>query len=269
MFDPDLIRYNESQGIKPDSTPTKFEAYKLPLKFQPGEGWVYGVSIDWAGRVVEVLTGLSLEDYFQRNILQPLGMKSTTFRIGANPELQSRRATLSIRAGPRGPLAATGHIQPDIPPFDGGGQGLHSTAADYAKVLGALLDGGRGILKESTIRDMAQPQFPDSKALEAHIFGEHHLTFAPEYPFGLRINHGLVGLVNLEDIPGKRQAGSLTWSGVTNPRWVSDVLRADWKNGQKSIPADICPVVRSQIWFGSGAFCSAIASGGCCRGGAS
>lgn len=235
MFDPDLIRFRESQGIKPDATPTTFEAYKLPLKFQPGDGWVYGVSIDWAGRVVEVLTGLSLEDYFQQNIFQPLGLKSTTFRIGAHPELHARRAVVSLRAVPRGSLASTGNIQPDNPPFDGGGQGLHSTAADYAGVLGALLDGGRGILKESTVRDLNQPQLADSKALEAHIFGEHHLTFAPEYPPGLSINHGLMGLLNLEDIQGKRRAGSLTWSGVTNPRWVSADLLNEWKERKSNV----------------------------------
>lgn len=224
MFDPDLIRWKTAQqGIKPDdlAKPTTFEAYKLPLKFQPGDGWVYGVSTDWAGKVVEVVTGLSLEDYFQQNIFQRLGLNSTTFRIGTHPELLTRRAAVSLRAVSRGPLVATRNPQPDNPPFDGGGQGLHSTAADYAKVLGALLDGGRGILQESTIRELNQPQLPDSRALEAHIFGDNHLTFAPEYPKGLSINHGLAGLLNLEDIPGKRRANSSTWSGVTNPRWVS------------------------------------------------
>lgn len=225
MFDPDLIRWRAAQqGTKPDplAKPTSFEAYRLPLKFQPGDGWVYGVSTDWAGKVVEVLTGLSLEEYFQKNIFQPLGLKSTTFRIGSRPDLLARRATISLRGSPRGALAATNNPQPDNPPFDGGGQGLHSTASDYARVLGALLDGGRGILKESTIRDLNQPQLPDPTALESHIFGENHPTFAPEFSKGLSINYGLVGLLNLESIPGKRRAGSLTWSGVTNPRWVSD-----------------------------------------------
>ncbi|KAK5045060.1 hypothetical protein LTR84_010208 [Exophiala bonariae] len=225
MFDPDLIRWRALQrGSVPDTfaKPTTFEAYKLPLKFQPGDGWVYGVSTDWAGKVVEELTGLSLEDYFQQNIFQPLGLKSTTFRIGSHPELLARRATISLRTVPRGALAATSNPQPDNPPFDGGGQGLHSTASDYAKLLGALLDGGRGILKETTIRDLNQSQLPDPTALETHIFGDNHLTFAPEYPKGLRINHGLVGLLNVEDISGKRRAGSLTWSGVTNPRWWYD-----------------------------------------------
>lgn len=236
MFDPDLIRWRTLQGIKPDAKPTTFDAYKLPLKFQPGDGWVYGVSTDWAGRVVEILTGFSLEDYFQQNIFQPLGLKSTTFRIGAHPELHARRAAVSLRSVPRGPLVATSNPQPDNPPFDGGGQGLHSTATDYTKILGALLDGGRGILQESTIRDLNQPQLPDSTALEGHIFGEYHLTFAPEYPKGLSINHGLVGLLNLEDIPGKRRAGSLTWSGVTNPRWVSDGMPPKWKGKSECLP---------------------------------
>jgi CubicO group peptidase (beta-lactamase class C family) len=57
------------------------EGFTAPLKFQPGDGWVYGVGIDWAGHIVQTISGLSFEDYMEKHILKPLGMSSTTFRL--------------------------------------------------------------------------------------------------------------------------------------------------------------------------------------------
>ncbi len=52
-----------------------------PLLFEPGTRWHYGTSLDWAGKLVEKISALTLEQYFQNNILQPLGMKSTSFLV--------------------------------------------------------------------------------------------------------------------------------------------------------------------------------------------
>ena len=54
-----------------------------PLIFEPGTRWQYGTGLDWTGKLVEKVSGISLEDYFQRNILQPLGMKDTSFIVRA------------------------------------------------------------------------------------------------------------------------------------------------------------------------------------------
>ncbi len=197
------------------------ESLKIPLLFQPGEGWTYGIGIDRAGHAVEKLTGLSLERYMQENIFTPLGMKSTTFRIAEHPELQQRRAEISLRTEPRGPLSSFGPFKPDNVEFDYGGVGLFSTAADYAKLLGALVDDGGSILSANSVRRLCVPQLPDPKYLEAHLYGPMQSIFCAEYPKGLAVNYALGGAVNLEDIPEKRRKGSVMWTGATNPRWVS------------------------------------------------
>ncbi len=67
------------EQVTNDVVPPGTVAPLTPLVFEPGTGWQYGTSVDWAGRLVESVSGLTLEQYFQRNILQPLGMKDTTF----------------------------------------------------------------------------------------------------------------------------------------------------------------------------------------------
>lgn len=201
------------------------ESLKVPLVFQSGEGWTYGVGIDFAGLVVQKLTGVSLEQYMQENIFAPLGMRSTTFKIAEYPELQPRRAEISARREPRAALAPSTAFKPDNIELDYGGVGLYSTAADYAKLLGALVDDGDGILTPNSVRELCSPQLPDAKHLEAHFFGPMHYIFCPEYPKGSKVNYALGGALNLEDIPGRRRAGSVMWSGATNPRWVSLSIR--------------------------------------------
>ena len=221
VFDPDLIQWREVTKSDLRSSSYTLEALRIPLRFQPGEGWLYGVGLDWAGYVVQILTGVPLEQYMQENICVPLGMDSTTFRMGERPELQHRRAEISSRSEPRGPLSPTAAFKPDTVELDYGGVGLYSTAADYAKLLGALVDDDKGILTAASVHQLCVPQLPDPKPLEAYFYGPMHYIFCPEYPKGLAINYALGGAVNLEDVPGKRRQGSIMWSGVTNPRWVS------------------------------------------------
>src|SRR4029077_520365 len=106
------------------------EAPHTPLMFDPGEGWQYGTSIDWVGRIVESVSGIPLDAYFRKHILDPLGMRDTAFVI--SPQQRAREASVH-RRGPTGPLAA----QPMEPPSEGaharnsGGGGIYSSGPDY------------------------------------------------------------------------------------------------------------------------------------------
>ncbi|RVX66766.1 hypothetical protein B0A52_08959 [Exophiala mesophila] len=219
LFDPDLGKWRESNKVEPNSR----ASWKVPLKFDPGKGWIYGVGIDWAGQIVEHFSGLSLEDYFQKNFFQPLGLKSSTFRIGEHKELAPQRAAIGGRGDPVAALVETQSMVSDHPSVDSGGAGLHTTAADYSTFLGALLDKDSRILKESTYDLLTQAQLADSKYLAETVYGGFGPIMAPEFQIPKpSINHSLVGLVNLDDLPGKRYANSVTWSGVTCPRWWID-----------------------------------------------
>ncbi|KAK5038143.1 hypothetical protein LTS07_001612 [Exophiala sideris] len=221
-WDSDLVRWRQSIGSELNSNSFAYESLKIPLKFQPGEGWLYGIGLDWAGQVIQKLTGQSLEDYMQDNIFQPLGMTSTTFRILDHPELQPKRADMGLRPEPSRPLTRGEAFKPDVTSMDCGGVGLYSTAKDYGRLLGVLLNGGDGILKSDSVHQLYQPQLPDPKYLEQNLFGDFYPVFSPEYPKGSAINYGLGGALNLDDIPGRRRAGSVMWTGATNPRWWLD-----------------------------------------------
>lgn len=222
MFDPKLIKWSSATGRTVSNNSYSLEGYTTPLLFEPGEGWVYGVGLDWVGHLVSILTNSTFEAYLAKNIFEPLEMSSTTFRLAERPDLIQRRAAIALRAEPSAPLIAGGADPvPEKPPMAGGGSGLFSTANDYAKLLGALVKGGDGILKPESVRELCQPQLSDSKFLMATLDSPFRDFFCPEYPPGTPANYALGGAINLEDVPGKRRKGSMMWSGMSNPHWVS------------------------------------------------
>lgn len=119
----------------------------LPFDAQPGEKYVYGFSTDVLGAVVEKASGMSLDEFFRRRILGPLGMVDTHFFLP--PEKRSRLAAVySAREDgslERAPDAGRGQGDYVVGPRRcfSGGAGLLSTARDYARLLQALLDGGQ------------------------------------------------------------------------------------------------------------------------------
>jgi len=114
---------------------------RLPLLYQPGTEWVYSVSSDVQGYIVEKLSGQTLPDFIEQNIFKPLGMKDAGFFVP--PDKQNRFATL-YRANGKGELVTDGAngiggaytAQPRMP---SGGGGMVSTAEDYLR-FGQMLD---------------------------------------------------------------------------------------------------------------------------------
>ncbi len=119
---------------------------RLPFNAQPGEAWVYGYSDDVLGRVVEVASGTSLDEFFRRRIFEPLRMKDTSFFLP--PEKRARLATVYAAAPSGGIVRAPDPGQGQGDYVEGprkcfsGGAGLLSTASDYARFLQMLANGG-------------------------------------------------------------------------------------------------------------------------------
>ena len=114
----------------------------LPLLYQPGEKWVYSVSVDIQGYLVQKLSGKSFPDFLRDRIFTPLGMKDTGFLVPENK--LSRVATIygwdqakgALAGQPRDPLISK------MPGLPSGGGGLYSTAADYLRFAQMMLNGG-------------------------------------------------------------------------------------------------------------------------------
>ena len=83
MMTPDLLKWRKDKGQQPGSRGlSRADRLDLPLLFEPGTSWIYGMSIDYAGVLVSRLSNLTLEEYVQKNILDVLGIKNITFHQG-------------------------------------------------------------------------------------------------------------------------------------------------------------------------------------------
>ncbi len=136
----------------------------LPFDAQPGEEFVYGFNTDILGRVIEVVSGLSLADYVRTRITEPLGMADTCFFL---PKEKAARLTSVYGINAEGKLVAIGGPH-ETAYVDGprkcfsGGAGILSTASDYARFLQMMLNGGEldgaRVLGPKTVQLMTTPQ---------------------------------------------------------------------------------------------------------------
>jgi methyl acetate hydrolase len=198
-----------------DATMMKYTEAKLTapvLIFDPGTRWQYGTSMDWAGRLVETISGLTLEDYFQKNILQPLGMKDTSFIV---PAAKLDRLATSYRRQPNGTLKADPHVLPPVPKVFNGGGGVYSTAADYVLFMQAILHHGKPILQPKTVAMMTSNQIGDISAGKLKTFRP---AISADVDFHPGVTDGFTYgfLINKTAYPGGRSAGSLAWAGIEN-----------------------------------------------------
>jgi CubicO group peptidase (beta-lactamase class C family) len=146
---------------------------RLPLMHQPGEKWTYGLNTDLLGYLIEVVSGMSLDEFFRKRIFEPLGMKDTYFYLPK--EKRSRLATLYTEDSSKHikkdgeTYELNGTLYVNYPNMDGtyysGGGGLSSTAYDYSIFMQMLLNGGeydgKRILSRSSVRMMTSNQIGD------------------------------------------------------------------------------------------------------------
>ena len=222
IFNPDLARYVQIAGL-PSILSRKNDALRVPLLFDPGSGWEYGIGLDLVGKVIEEVTGEDLESYFRRHILDPLGMRDTGFLLRND---MARRLVGTHMRGPDGkPIAIS--IEPmEEAEFHTGGAGLFSTAPDYVTFTRMLLAGGAldgvEVLKPETVKLMARNAIGD---LNVPMVRSNNPALALEvetFPGQVK-KWGLTFLINTKDIEGFRSAGSLTWGGVHNTYFWIDL----------------------------------------------
>ena len=221
LADPDLTKWSAKVGRTANNLDWSRAGFTTPLKFAPGEGWYYGTAIDWAGLVLENVTGQSLGQYMQEHIFDPLGMPDTGFWPEKLPQTAPRTVECSQRDTASSALKPVPLPAPKTHDMESGGAGLFTTAADYARFQQGLLRGG--LVGAAAVRDMFTPQLTDAQRAMLELICYHSGAqdgYAPEFPTGLALNHGLGGVMNMEDVPGKRRKGSLMWSGMCNSRWV-------------------------------------------------
>jgi methyl acetate hydrolase len=154
------LGYAFTSPVVRDFKPRPGEEFPVgPLMFEPGEGWLYGTSTDWLGRMIEAVSGEPLDELLRRNILDPLAMIDTCYSVP--PEQQARLVATHRRVGD-GSIAKDANQPPPAFSPPAGGGGLTSTAADYARFTRMLLNDGAldgvRILAPETVELMGQNQ---------------------------------------------------------------------------------------------------------------
>jgi methyl acetate hydrolase len=198
-----------------------------PLLFDPGERWHYSTSIDVAGRIVEAVSGQKLEDYFREHIFAPLKMNDTSYNVAEakGPRLVAQQQ----RAGAQMDGAVElQNPQPGLTVADPiGGGGLASTVDDYGRFVRMFLNHGTldgvRILKPETVALMEQNEIGavSVPALKSALPRSADFTFIADG----RDKWGIGFLITVDQVPGKRSPGSLSWGGINNTYFWIDPAR--------------------------------------------
>jgi CubicO group peptidase (beta-lactamase class C family) len=212
---------------------------ELPLAFEPGTAWRYSYATDVLGRVVEVVSGQSLRQFFQERIFKPLGMRDTDYQLKAKD--------LTRFAAAYGPNPAGGLMLID-PPVDSfylrrkqlfhGGHGLVSSAEDYLRFCQMILNKGEldgvRVLGRKTVEFMGLNHLPpdlpvrNEFPLSAQGFG---------LGFSVLVNPALSGEIG--------SAGTLGWGGAANTNfWIDPQEQLIGILMTQFMPSDTYPVVK-------------------------
>jgi len=219
FWNADLVRWEAATGT-PNVLSGSNVVFGAPLVADPGTRFEYGINTDWLGKVVEAASGLALDVAVKEGITGPLGMDETSFA----PSGEQRADLVPVHLqGEDGTWAASEIELALEPEYYAGGHGLHSTPHDYVKFQRVLLGGGEldgaRILQESTVdaaftNQIGDLEFPASiRAADPASSADFNAGPGHKWGYGL--------LLNTEDAPGRRRAGSGAWAGLCNTQfWV-------------------------------------------------
>jgi len=255
LFNANVGRYMAHAGL-PSITTCRYDSLRAPLVFDPGERWEYGIGIDWAGRIVEIVSGLKLDGYLRQHVLGPLGMRDTSFDL--RPDMQSRLVPAAART-PEGIVKIDFEFPSDAD-FHMGGGGLYSTAPDYLRFTRMILNGGSldgaRVLKEETVRLMGQNAIGGIE-VPPFVSDNPAVALSAELFPGQVAKWGLSFVINTEDIPGCRAANSLAWAGVHNTfYWIDPTRKLTAVLLMQMLPANDPGVLKTLVGYEAGLYAS-------------
>jgi CubicO group peptidase (beta-lactamase class C family) len=234
IFNPAIAQYQAATST-PGITTCTNAALTTPLLFDPGDRWEYGIGIDWAGKMVEAVSGQRLDRYLQQHIFAPLGMRDTSFTL--SPSQRGRLGCVHQRGGD-GALAPIEFEIPQAPEFFMGGGGLYGTAGDYLTFARMIMQGGTldgaSVLRPETVQQMSENHIGP---LEVGVMPTAIPALSNDvnlFP-GISKKWGLGFLINAAPLPTGRSAGSLAWAGLANTYFWIDRSR------------QVCGVFLSQV----------------------
>ena len=192
---------------------------------------MYGMGAEWAGKMVERATGMTLETHMSENIWGPLQLKDVTFWPAQNPHMHDRVADVSMldTTGKAVPLADFDLINGSIDCLGGGG--VFASAQDFMALLKAVLVGDARLLKEKSYEELFRPQLSaaSKQALQALLESDRGLynELGGNIPPSGQKSWSLGGLLSLDRYDGWMGKNTLLWQGMPNIRWVMSATFKD------------------------------------------
>jgi methyl acetate hydrolase len=225
QWDPSINRYVKQSGLPPRAT-GKIATIRMPLVFDPGDRWLYGINTDWVGRLVEAVSGQSLDVYFREKIFTPLGMKDSGYQPTA--EQRARQARLHARQADGSLVVQPVESVPASPEFWSGGGPLYSTGRDYLTFLQMLLQGGAvngvRLLKAETVAEMyrnSTGSIPCGVLKTEMPALSNDVDLFPGAPLRWTLGY----MLNVDAGPNGRSAGTVSWGGLFNTYYWIDRAR--------------------------------------------
>lgn len=217
FFNETYNRLAEEHGQPSVATATR-AALKTPLLFDPGTKWEYGSNIDWAGQVVEGITGKRLGEVFQERIFAPLGMNDSAFAPTA--DMRARQVRHHQREAD-GTLTPSDFAAPVTPEVDFGGHGLFSTVPDYLKFIRMWLNEGRSASGEQVLSPASVDlgftnQLPDNLQVTMLPGVIGWLSNDAEFFPGFKKTWSYTFQYTEDPWPTGRPSGAIGWAGLAN-----------------------------------------------------
>ncbi|KAL1650658.1 hypothetical protein SLS61_005910 [Didymella pomorum] len=231
-FHPKLLAWCAHHGRTPNTGTKLLKRYDSPLTFEPGESWFYGPSIDYAGLLIERVSGITLEEFMRENLWEPLGIKDMTFKLSSRPDLAERMAAMSEREAGSSTVKYMGgkqfHQDTDGSEIEDclGGQGVFTSPEEYFKVVKAVLttEDDEKLLKKETLNEFFKPQLGDGSAtaLNGLLQDDFVNNAMGGTEKSVKKDWGLGGLLLAEDQSDGKTAGTMIWGGLPNLNWWVD-----------------------------------------------
>ena len=228
-FNPLLGKWRASRNEQLWTGPTVEHKSALPLVFAPGTDFAYGAGHDWAGKLVEVVTGGTFNSFMRARIWAPLRIDdNASFYAQTHEGMRHRLADLSTLNDKGEPPASDADAFDLL--FGGtdclGGAGVCASADAYYTFLSALLRRDPRLLKAASYEELFRPQLNDrlEEALNTYIASSpiHTSFLGMAIPLSIRKNWSFAGLVAKEGQPGRFAPGTTFWGGTPSSEWFID-----------------------------------------------
>ncbi|KAF2034987.1 beta-lactamase/transpeptidase-like protein [Setomelanomma holmii] len=226
---PMIMKWRASRGETPWCGPTVEDKSTVPLLYEPGTSWRYGHGTDWAGKLIERVSGKTLDVFMQEKIWEPLGIKDITFYPKEKAHMQGRRAAIStLNEKGEGPAVDAPDFDPLFAATDclGGGGGWGSAEAFFT-FLQAVLRRDSKLLTDASFTELFKPQLDErcKKELNDNLKASpmHTQFLGMGLPTDIPKQWSLAGLVNETGQEGRFSEGTIMWGGVPSMIWFLDL----------------------------------------------